>query len=78
MLKNRQSKIILIFFILGIIILCGFGWYFINSLNVINVQIQSNQATEVRTIANQLNQLTEETKMALIVASIFLIMISRK
>ena len=75
MLKNRQSKIILIFFILGIIILCGFGWYFINSLNVINVQIQSNQATEVRTIANQLNQLTEETKMALIVASIFLIMI---
>ena len=75
MLKNRQSKIILIFFILGIIIVCGFGWYFINSLNVINVQIQSNQATEVRTIANQLNQLTEETKMALIVASIFLIMI---
>ena len=42
MLKNIQSKIIFIFFIIGIFIIGGFGWYFINSLNTINPIIPIN------------------------------------
>lgn len=68
MLKNIQSKIILIFFIIGILVIGGFGWYFINSLNTINNQITSNQVSQIGQVTNQINQLTGETKIMLIVS----------
>ena len=68
MLKNIQSKIILIFFIIGILVIGGFGWYFINSLNTINNQITSNQVSQIGQVTNQINQLTSETKIMLIVS----------
>jgi len=68
MLKNIQSKIILIFFIIGILVIGGFGWYFINSLNTINNQITSNQVSQIGQVTNQINQLTGETKITLIVS----------
>ena len=68
MLKNIQAKIILIFFIIGILVIGGFGWYFINSLNTINNQITSNQVSQIGQVTNQINQLTGETKIMLIVS----------
>lgn len=68
MLKNIQAKIILIFFIIGILVIGGFGWYFINSLNTINNQITSNQVSQIGQVTNQINQLTSETKIMLIVS----------
>ena len=68
MLKNIQSKIILIFFIIGILVIGGFSWYFINSLNTINNQITSNQVSQIGQVTNQINQLTGETKIMLIVS----------
>ena len=70
MLKNIQSKIILIFFIIGILVIGGFGWYFINSLNTINDQITSNQVSQIGQVTNQINQLTSETKIMLIVSCV--------
>ena len=70
MLKNIQSKIILIFFIIGILVIGGFGWYFINSLNTINNQITSNQVSQIGQVTNQINQLTGETKIMLIVSCV--------
>lgn len=70
MLKNIQSKIIFIFFIIGILIIGGFGWYFINSLNTINNQITSNQVSQMGQVINQINQLTSETKIMLIVSCV--------
>ena len=70
MLKNIQSKIIFIFFIIGIFIIGGFGWYFINSLNTINNQITSNQVSQMGQVINQINQLTNETKIMLIVSCV--------
>ena len=75
MLKNRQSKIILIFFIIGILVIGGFGWYFINSLNTINNQITSNQVSQIGQVTNQINQLTSETKIMLIVSCVVFLII---
>ena len=70
MLKNIQAKIILIFFIIGILVIGGFGWYFINSLNTINNQITSNQVSQIGQVTNQINQLTSETKIMLIISCV--------
>ena len=75
MLKNIQSKIILIFFIIGILVIGGFGWYFINSLNTINNQITSNQVSQIGQVTNQINQLTSETKIMLIVSCVVFLII---
>ena len=75
MLKNIQSKIILIFFIIGILVIGGFGWYFINSLNTINTQITSNQVSQIGQVTNQINQLTGETKIMLIVSCVVFLII---
>ena len=70
MLKNRQSKIILIFFIIGILVIGGFGWYCINSLDAINNLITSNQVSQIGQVTNQINQLTSETKIMLIISCV--------
>ena len=70
MLKNIQSKIILIFFIIGILVIGGFGWYFINSLDAINNLITSNQVSQIGQVTNQINQLTGETKIMLIISCV--------
>lgn len=66
MFKNIQFKIMLIFFIIGIVIIGGFGIFFINSLDLLNSQIQSN---EIGQVANQLNRLENDTKILLLVSS---------
>ena len=75
MIKNIQSKVILIFFVIGILVIGGFGWYFINSLDVINTQITSNQVSQIGQVTNQINQLTGETKIMLIVSCVVFLII---
>ena len=42
MLKNIQSKIVLIFFILGLIIIMGLGAYFITEFEEVSIALSSN------------------------------------
>lgn len=54
MLKNIQfNKIILILFFIGIIIIGGLGVFFLNSLDVLNEQIQTGQAINIQELQNQ-------------------------
>ena len=66
MFKNIQFKIMLVFFIIGILIIGGFGVFFINSLNSLNTQIQANQVGQ---LINEINQLENDTKIILLVTS---------
>ncbi len=49
MFKNIQFRIILIFFVIGIVLIGGLGTYFIMSLNGLNAQIQESQIARNRT-----------------------------
>lgn len=54
MLKNIQfNKIILILFFIGIIIIGGLEGFFLNSLDVLNEQIQTGQAINIQELQNQ-------------------------
>ena len=57
MFKNIQFKMILIFFLIGIIIIGGFGIFFIESLNNMSAQIQTNQMTEAGQVLDFINNL---------------------
>ncbi len=61
MFKNIQFKMILIFFLIGIIIIGGFGIFFIESLNNMSTQIQTNQITEVGQVLDFINNLKNNT-----------------
>lgn len=75
MLKNIQFKIILIFFIIGILIIGGYGVFFINSLNSINTQIEANQIQDFGQTISQINSLKNDTKIILIVSSAVFIIV---
>lgn len=54
MLKNIQfNKIILALFVIGIIIISGLGIFFLNSLNVLNQQMQTGQVVEMQELQNR-------------------------
>ncbi len=54
MRKNIQfNKIILMFFIIGIIIISGLGIYFLNLLSVLNEHLQSGQAVNIQELQNK-------------------------
>lgn len=74
MFKNIQFKIILIFFLIGIIVIGGFGIFFIESLNNLGIQIQTNQIAEMGQVIDSINQLQYNTKVILFVsASVFIV-----
>ena len=75
MIKNIQSKIILVFFIIGIFVIGAFGWYLINLLDTLNTQISSNQVSQIGQVKNQINQITSETRIMLIVSCVVLLII---
>lgn len=75
MFKNIQFKIILVFFLIGIIIISGLGIFFLNSINNINMQVQEGQVQNMQQITDILNQLNINTKNILIIASIVFIVI---
>lgn len=75
MFKNIQFKIILVFFLIGIIIISGLGIFFLNSINNINTQVQGGQVQKIQQITDILNQLNINTKNILIIASIVFVVI---
>ena len=75
MFKNIQFTIILIFFLIGIIIIGGFGIFFIDSLNAITEQVESNQISQMGQILEEINQLKLNTKVILVVSSATFILV---
>ena len=74
MFKNIQFKMILIFFSIGIILIGGFGIFFIESLNNMSVQIQTNQMTEAGQVLDFINNLKNNTKLILAIStSVFIL-----
>ena len=70
MFKNIQFKIILIFFLVGIIMIGGLGTFYIYSLNTINSQIEAGQVVEIGQLIEQINALKINTKAALLICAI--------
>ena len=70
MFKNTQLKIILIYFLVGILIISGLGIFFLNSLDSLKTGIQNDQIT----LIDNINQIDTNVKIALIIsAMVFLI-----
>ena len=70
MIKNIQLKIVLIFFILGMLIIIGLGFFFTNSLEAINTAINTAEITDV--IVEEVNN----TKIISIISLVLLGIIS--
>ena len=70
MVKNMQFKIILIFFIVGIILIGSLGAFYIYSLNGLNEQISNSNITNLDQVTLELNQLKTNTLKALVIATV--------
>ena len=74
MLKNAQFKIIVIFFVVGIILIGTLGAFYIYSLENVKMQIATNTVTEVGQVSQEINQIKHNTVISLgIVAIVFAI-----
>ena len=62
MFKNIPIKIVLVFFLIGIIIIGGFCGFFLNSLNIISQKIQVEQNLDIGQVTDMINQLENNTK----------------
>ena len=69
MFKNIQFKIILIFFIIGIIIISGLGISFINSLQMLSVKVEEGQVTAEQ-VEEILGLIQQRTFITLTVAGV--------
>ena len=69
MFKNIQFKIILIFFLIGIIIISGLGISFLNSVQLLNFKVENGQVSseQVETILTTIQQ---RTSITLIIAGV--------
>ena len=69
MFKNIQFKIILIFFLIGIIIISGLGISFLNSVKLLNFKVENGQVSseQVETILTTIQQ---RTSITLIIAGV--------
>ena len=75
MFKNIQFKIMLIFFLIGILIIGGFGIFFINSLYEISSQIQANEINQIGQVLEKINILESNTKIILIISTTVFILV---
>ena len=69
MFKNIQFKIILIFFLIGIIIISGLGISFLNSIQLLNFKVENGQVSSEQ-VEEILNIIQQRTSITLIVAGI--------
>lgn len=70
MLKNVQVKIVLIFFIVGILMIGGMGFFFINMLNEVSKNIETNEINSTKQATEMILELTQNTKIVLGVSTI--------
>ena len=74
MFKNTQFKIIVIFFVVGIILIGTLGAFYIYSLEIVKTQINVNNIVEIGQVVQEINQIKHNTIMALgVVAIVFAI-----
>ena len=74
MLKNAQFKMIVIFFVVGIILIGTLGAFYIYSLENVKMQIATNTVTEVGQVSQEINQIKHNTVISLgIVVIVFAI-----
>ena len=69
MFKNIQFKIILIFFLIGIIIISGLGISFLNSVQLLNFQVENGQVSSEQ-VELILSTIQERTSITLIIAGV--------
>ncbi len=70
MLKTIQFKIILVFFLIGIILISGIGIAYINSINVLNTQIESGEIQNLEQVTNYLQGTQQNNVIILIITSL--------
>ena len=74
MFKNTQFKIIVIFFVVGIILIGTLGAFYIYSLEIVKTQINANNIVEIGQVVQEINQIKHNTIVALgVVAIVFAI-----
>ena len=74
MFKNVQFKIVLIFFLIGIIIIGGLGIFYIHSLHEIYISLQTEEITQVGQILEQINITENNAKIILTISVTFFIL----
>ena len=70
MFRNIQFKIIIIFFLIGIIIISGLGIVFINSLNFIDTQIAIGELESQTNLLALIHQVRHNTIISLIISAV--------
>ena len=74
MFKNTQFKIIVIFFVVGIILIGTLGAFYIYSLEIVKTKINANNIVEIGQVVQEINQIKHNTIVALgVVAIVFAI-----
>ena len=75
MIKNIQFKIILIFFLVGIILIGGLGCFYMYSLNIINDEINNGTLENLGEISNIISNIRNNTFVALIISTVIFLII---
>ena len=70
MLKTIQFKIILIIFLIGIILISGIGIAYINSINILNTQIESGEIKNLEQVTSYLQGTQQNNVIILIITSL--------
>ena len=70
MFRNVQYKIILLFFLIGIVIIAGLGIFFLNSLNLINGELELGNIESQEQFLNLIQNLETNTKITLAICAV--------
>ncbi len=70
MIKSIQFKIIIIFFLIGIIIITGLGLVYIKSINNLEISLSSGEIEDVSELTDYVQQMRDTNITALVVAGI--------
>lgn len=70
MFKNVQYKIILLFFLIGIVIIAGFGIFFLNSINMIEAKIALGDVANIEHFTSIMEELRTNTKITLTICGV--------
>ena len=75
MIKNIQFKIILVFFLVGVILIGGLGCFYMYSLNIINNEIGNGTLENLGEISNIISNIRNNTFVALIISTVIFLII---
>ena len=70
MFKNVQYKIILLFFLIGIVIIAGLGIFFLNSINMIEAKIALGDVANIEHFTSIMEELRTNTKITLAICGV--------